>query len=80
YVNGQLIDLSAREYKLLLYFQQHADMTRSREEIVLEGFGDAAYEEYADKDRVNNAISRLRDKIGADFIATVPGQGYRFVR
>lgn len=80
YVNGQLIDnLSAREYKLLLYFQHHVGVTRSRQEIVLEGFGDAAYDEYSDKDRVNIAISRLRDKIGANYIVTVTGQGYRFV-
>ena len=84
-VNGQLIaNLSTREYKLLLYFSKHEGQTRSRQEIVLEGFQDDNYEEFTDRDRVNNAIKRLREKIEPDpqtprFIITIPGQGYQFI-
>jgi DNA-binding winged helix-turn-helix (wHTH) protein len=84
YVEGQLItNLSAREYKLLVYFKQCEGQTRSRQEIVLEGFQEETYNEFNDQDRVNNAIKRLREKIEPDpqnpqFIITVPGQGYQF--
>ena len=84
FVDGRLItNLSHREYRLLLYFKQHKDQTRSRREIVLEGFQEDNYDEFTDRDRVNNAIKRLREKIEPEpqnpqFIITVPGQGYQF--
>lgn len=84
YVNGQLVNnLSAREYKLLLYFKQFEGQTRSRQEIVLEGFEEENYNEFNDRDRVNNAVKRLREKIEPElqnpkFIITVSGQGYQF--
>ena len=85
YIDGQLVtNLSNREYKLLVFFKTHEGQTRSRREIVLEGFQEDNYNEFTDPDRVNNVITRLRKKIEPQpqtpqYIVTVPGQGYQFV-
>lgn len=76
---GQRPDLTASEHRLLRYFQDHLgevcakdDLIRAvwPEERVLDGLRD---------DSLAQLIRRLRQKIGAERIQTIPGRGYRGV-
>lgn len=69
------ITLTGTEYKLLRYFMLHPHRLISKTELT-----DHVYALDSDKDSnvIEVYINRLRRKIGADFIHTKRGQGYRF--
>ena len=77
----RLLELSAREYKLLRYLvAKHGDVV-TRDELLDEVWG---YDSYPCTRTVDNHISRLRQKIELDVtqprhILTVHGVGYKFV-
>jgi len=78
---GTRIELTAREFDLLLHFAAHPGRVFSRSELVeaVWGTGYSGYEH-----TVNSHINRLRGKINGDgprqtYIETVWGVGYRFV-
>lgn len=80
WLEGQPVDLTAKEFDLLFYFAAHPGRVFTRNDLVDEvwGPGYAGYEH-----TVNSHINRLRGKInGAGdrqaFIETVWGVGYRF--
>ena len=74
-----MIQLSSREYALLLFFLQNVDKVLSRTSII-EKVWDMNYE--PESNVVDVYVSSLRKKIDRDFepplLHTVIGQGYRF--
>lgn len=79
-LRGELIDLTSKEYDLLLLFFKNPGKSYSREELLNIVWG-YSYEGYSHT--VNSHINRLRSKIEEDpsephYIRTVWGVGYRF--
>lgn len=77
---GKTIDLTSKEYDLLLLFSSNPGKAYSREQLLNKVWG-YSYEGYSHT--VNSHINRLRSKIEEDpssphFIKTVWGVGYRF--
>lgn len=79
-VAEQKVDLTAKEFELLLFFARHPGRVYSRGELLdqIWGYGHDGYEH-----TVNSHINRLRVKIEADskhpvYIQTVWGVGYKF--
>lgn len=80
--NGQLLNLTPTEFRLLSLFAQHAGQVLSRRQILDAVWGYSA--EVESEKTVNVHIRRLREKIERDpanplMIMTVPGMGYRFL-
>ena len=76
-VDGQRVDLTAKEYDLLLYLVERQGMVLTREQI-LNAVWDYAYQG-ADR-TVDWQIKLLRSKLGIcrDYIKTLRGVGYKF--
>lgn len=79
-VDGGSVDLTAKEFELLLQFAKHPGRVYSRAQLLdlVWGYGHAGYEH-----TVNSHINRLRAKIERDpakpdHILTVWGVGYKF--
>lgn len=77
YVDGKPVDLSPKEYDLLLYLTENAGRALSREQILNVVWD---YDYYGDIRTVDTHIKKLRLKLGdkGDLIQTVRGLGYRF--
>lgn len=71
---GQEIQLSAREYALLLDLLSHPRHVRSRAQLEESLY---AWGSETDSNTVEVYIHHLRKKLGADFIRTVRGLGYQ---
>ena len=79
-LNGESVELTSKEYDLLLLFFSNPGKAYSREELLNDVWG-YSYEGYSHT--VNSHINRLRSKIEKDpsepdYIKTVWGVGYRF--
>ncbi len=79
-VDGQPVELSSREFKLLQFFIGHPGRVYSREQLLDRVWGDEAFVEPR---TVDVHISRLRGVIEPDketprYILTVRGIGYKF--
>ncbi len=79
-IDGRAVELTAKEFDLLLYFARHPGRVYSRAQLLdqIWGYSHSGYEH-----TVNTHINRLRKKIetGPDttqYIETVWGVGYRF--
>ena len=79
-VRGEAVDLTAKEFDLLLHFARQPGRVFTRSQLLdgVWGYGHDGYEH-----TVNSHINRLRSKIEEDpaaprFILTVWGVGYRF--
>ncbi|RJQ33203.1 MAG: DNA-binding response regulator [Actinobacteria bacterium] len=77
YVDGEKVDLSPKEFELLLYLAENAGRALSRDQI-LNAVWD--YDYYGDARTVDTHVKKLRLKLGArsEIIQTVRGLGYRF--
>lgn len=77
YVKGQKLNLTQKEYELLLYLYERQNIALSREQILNSVWG---YEYYGDLRTVDTHIKNLREKLGKfrDYIKTVRGYGYKF--
>ncbi|MGB2011776.1 MAG: response regulator transcription factor, partial [Akkermansiaceae bacterium] len=79
YVDGELVDLTATEFKLMLYLCERLDVPQSRHDLLVEvmGYSDEVYSRTLD-----THIKRLRRKLGehADLLETVRGVGYKISR
>jgi DNA-binding response OmpR family regulator len=80
--DGQLIILTAQEFKTFQFLVQNADRVISRDELLNEVWG---YQNYPSTRTVDNHILKLRQKLGRDpsspvHFRTVHGMGYKFVR
>jgi DNA-binding response OmpR family regulator len=78
--NGKTIDLTGKEFDLLLHFARHPGRVYSRQQLLDQVWG-YGYEGYAYT--VNSHINKLRAKLEPDrdkprYIQTVWGVGYRF--
>jgi two-component system response regulator MtrA len=81
-VNGEAVNLSPLEYRLLEYFASHAGQVVSRERLLQDVW---RYVGEVETRTVDTHVGRLRKKIEADVknpqhIVSVPGFGYRFER
>jgi len=81
-LDGKLIALTAREFRLLHYFVEHAEATLSREVLLREVWGHNAG---TFTRTVDVHVASLRQKLEITpqeptMIITVPGFGYRFQR
>ena len=79
-ISGKTIELTAKEFELLLHFANHPGRVYSRVELLDQVWG-YSYEGY--EHTVNSHINRLRNKIEEDatkprYILTVWGVGYKF--
>jgi DNA-binding response OmpR family regulator len=77
---GADLDLSAREFRILVYFIDHPGEMLSREQLLNDIWG---YEVFPTTRTVDNHIARLRKKIEAHpdtprYIKTLRGAGYVF--
>ena len=78
--DGQLIEMTSREYDLLVYLLRRPERVVTRSQILNEVWGD----DYEGTDRtVDNFIVRLRNKLEENpadpkYFQTVRGIGYRF--
>jgi DNA-binding response OmpR family regulator len=70
---GNVVDLTKREFELLLYFMEHPKQVLTREQILDAVWG---YDYYGDTNVVDVYVRYLRQKLDAKFIQTVRGVGY----
>lgn len=76
-IEGEIIDLSPKEYELLIYLSENYGRALSREQILDKVWG---YDYYGDLRTVDTHINRLRIKLSSksDLVHTVRGYGYKF--
>lgn len=80
--NGQVLELTLREFELLKYLAERENRVLSREQLLEEVWG---YEYYGDIRTVDVTVRRLREKLEDDssnpqYIMTKRGIGYYFKR
>jgi two-component system alkaline phosphatase synthesis response regulator PhoP len=75
WVGGELVDLTATEFDLLLALAEHRGMVLSRDQLLEKIWG---HDYYGEIRVVDVHIGHIRQKIGEEYIATVRGVGYRF--
>lgn len=80
-LHGQPIELTAREFALLLALAQHPGRVFTRDQLLERVWGDAYYDDHV----VDVHIGNLRKKLETDpahphYLETVRGVGYRFRR
>ncbi len=76
-INGEEIQVSPKEYDLLLYFAKNKGVALTRDIILDKVWG---FEYYGGLRTVDTHVKRLREKLRdkADYIVTVRGSGYKF--
>ena len=76
-VDGQIIDLSFKEFELLEYFMQNQGRALSRENILNRVWN---YDYYGDARTIDTHVKKLRNKMGkkGELIKTIWGMGYKF--
>lgn len=76
-VENDIIDLTPREYDLLLYLTDNKDQALSRDMILERVWG---YDYECDERTVDTFVQRLRRKLksAGDYIITVRSMGYKF--
>jgi DNA-binding response OmpR family regulator len=73
-VQGQTIELSAREYTMLEVLMRHSGQVLSREQLLSHVWG---YDHDPGSNVVDVYVGYLRKKLGPDVIETARGMGYR---
>ena len=76
-VDGQLVDMSLREYELLVYLIQNQGIALSRDKILNNVWN---YDYYGDSRTIDSHIKKIRHKLGkkGKYIETIRGIGYKF--
>ena len=77
-VDGEVIDVSFKEFELLSYFMENKGVALSRERILNKVWN---YDYYGDPRTIDTHVKKLRSKLGkrSDCIVTIRGYGYKFV-
>ena len=77
YVNSEKVDLTPKEYDLLVYLAPNENIALSRDKLLSKVWG---YDFYGDDRTVDTHIKMLRNSIKEyrKFIITVRGMGYKF--
>lgn len=73
FVNGNKIDLTIKEYELLITLLKNRGKVLSRENLLSTIWG---YDYYNDSRVIDTHIKNLRKKLNLDFIETIRGVGY----
>ena len=76
-IDGKEIELSFKEYELLLYFIENKGIALSREKILNNVWN---YDYFGDARTIDTHVKKLRSKLGdkGDYIKTIWGMGYKF--
>lgn len=76
-VDGNIIDLSFKEFELLTYFMENKGVALSREKILNNVWN---YDYFGDARTIDTHVKKLRNKLGdkGDMIKTIWGMGYKF--
>ena len=76
-VEGKDIELSLREYELLIYLLENESIALSREKILNNVWN---YDYYGDSRTIDSHIKKIRHKLGkkGKYIQTIRGIGYKF--
>ncbi len=76
-VGGNMIDLSYKEFELLVYFIENKGIALSREQILNNVWN---YDYFGDARTIDTHVKKLRAKLtkDADYIKTIWGMGYKF--
>ena len=77
WVEEQPIDLSYKEFELLVYFMENKGIALSRERILNNVWN---YDYFGDARTIDTHVKKLRSKLGekGDMIKTIWGMGYKF--
>ena len=77
-VCGEVVELSYKEFELLLYFIENQGIALSREKILNNVWN---YDYFGDARTIDTHVKKLRAKLGpdADYIKTIWGMGYKFM-
>lgn len=75
-IDGEAVDLSYKEFELLVFFMENIGMALSREKILNSVWN---YDYYGDARTIDTHVKKLRSKIGpkGDLIKTIWGLGYK---
>ncbi|MDD6571452.1 MAG: response regulator transcription factor [Thermoflexaceae bacterium] len=76
-INGEPVELSFKEFELLLYFIDNKGIALSREKILNNVWN---YDYFGDARTIDTHVKKLRKKMGdaGDCIKTIWGMGYKF--
>lgn len=76
-VDGKEIELSVKEFELLVYFLEHQRIALTRENILNHVWN---YDYFGDARTIDTHVKKLRNKLGSkgECIKTVWGMGYKF--
>ena len=76
-IDGKLIELSLREYELLVYLVDNENIALSRDKILNNVWN---YDYYGDSITIDSHIKKIRHKLGkkGKYIKTMRGVGYKF--
>ena len=76
-VDGKEVELSVKEFELLLYFLENQKIALTREKI-LNGVWN--YDYFGDARTIDTHVKKLRSKLGdkGNYIKTIWGMGYKF--
>lgn len=76
-VNGKPVDLSYKEFELLVYFMENQGIALSREQILNNVWN---YDYFGDARTIDTHVKKLRAKLAkeGDYIKTIWGMGYKF--
>jgi len=77
YVDDRKVDMTPKEYELLVYMIQNKNRALSREQLLRDIWG---YDFYGDDRTIDTHIKMLRSSLGPyrDYIVTMRGLGYKF--
>ncbi|MBP3736409.1 MAG: response regulator transcription factor [Lachnospiraceae bacterium] len=77
YVDGELVELSFKEFELLTYFMENAGVALSREKILSSVWN---YDYFGDARTIDTHVKKLRAKLKeqGNHIRTIWGMGYKF--
>ena len=76
-VDGEQIELSVKEFELLVYFLENQKMALTREKILNHVWD---YDYFGDARTIDTHVKKLRSKLGekGKYIKTIWGMGYKF--
>ena len=76
-IDGKPIELSLREYELLVYLVENENIALSRDKILNNVWN---YDYYGDSRTIDSHIKKIRHKLGkkGKYIKTMRGVGYKF--
>ena len=76
-VDGKILELSLREYELLVYLVENKNIALSRDKILNNVWN---YDYYGDSRTIDSHIKKIRHKLGkkGKYIKTIRGVGYKF--